>query len=47
MKRPARAFHRRFWLVFGLLLPLGLVAALAMKQERPASAPSVLLEAPR
>ncbi|MEM8796707.1 MAG: hypothetical protein AAGE61_14150 [Pseudomonadota bacterium] len=46
MKRPARIFHRRFWLVAGLGLPIVFLGLMAMKQTKPVETPAVQLEAP-
>lgn len=35
MRRPHRAAHVRVWLVLAVLLPLGFVLGLALRQERP------------
>ncbi|MBA4782073.1 MAG: hypothetical protein H2045_02500 [Rhizobiales bacterium] len=47
MKRPARTFHRRFWLAFGLLLPVTLIGLFVIRPEKLRDVPAVLLEAPR
>ncbi|MEP1442001.1 MAG: hypothetical protein ABJK39_03225 [Hyphomicrobiales bacterium] len=44
MKRAARRFHRRYWLVFGLLVPIAFFAVLSLKQSPPSDGAPVLLE---
>lgn len=44
MKRAARRFHRRYWLVFGLLVPVAFFAILSLKQTPPKDGAPVLLE---
>jgi len=46
LKKGARKFHRNVWTVFGLLLPLIVLGALAIKQSPPTDRQPVLLEPP-
>lgn len=47
MRRASRQYHRRFWLIGGILLPIAFLAILAVKQTVPNETPAVLLEAPK
>lgn len=47
MKRSARTFHRRFWMVFAIVLPISFLAILSLKQNQPVNAGPLLLEAPQ
>ena len=44
--RPPRAWHRRFWTVFSVLIPLILISGLVLRQDGPRERPAVQLEAP-
>ena len=44
MKRAARRFHRRYWIVFGILVPVSFFVVLSMKQSPPENSEPVLLE---
>ncbi|MEM6665185.1 MAG: hypothetical protein AAF638_02150 [Pseudomonadota bacterium] len=44
MIRRVRRAHGRIWMVLGLLLPLSVLAALALRQTAPADRQPVLLE---
>jgi hypothetical protein len=44
-RRQIRA-HRRIWMVLAVLLPVALLAAMALRQNGPREAPPVRLEAP-
>lgn len=46
MKRAHRTAHARIWTVLGLVLPLALLAILALRQSPPADRPALLIEAP-
>lgn len=43
MQRRHRSAHRRVWLLFSVLLPALLLAALASRQNGPAEAPAIRL----
>lgn len=47
MKRAARKFHRRVWLVLGLVLPTVVVWGLMIKQEPLGDRPAIQLEKPQ
>ena len=44
--RPPRAWHRRFWMVFAVLVPAILLAGLMVRQDGPYERPAVLLAPP-
>ena len=45
MKRPHRRAHARIWRLLAFVLPIALVAALALRQEGPKERPSVEIKA--
>lgn len=45
MRRPHRTAHGRIWLALAVLLPLGFLLGLTLRQERPAE-PAGILERP-
>lgn len=44
MKRAARRFHRAYWLIFGLVVPIAFFTVLSLKQSTPVDGAPVLLE---
>ena len=46
MQRRHRSAHRRVWVLLSVLLPVLLLAALALRQNGPAEAPAIRLSEP-
>lgn len=44
---PPRVWHRRFWIVFAVVIPMILVTGLIVRQDGPWERPAVLLEPPQ